>query len=54
VWGAEDRALPPALAASFAELVPGAGEPVVLEGAGHFLQEDRPEAVASAILRFLA
>jgi len=54
VWGAEDRALPAALAASFAELIPGAGEPVVLEEAGHFLQEDRPEAVASAIVRFLA
>ena len=54
VWGAEDRALPPSLAHAFAELIPGAGEPVILEGAGHFLQEDRPDDVAAAILRFLA
>lgn len=54
VWGASDTALPPALADGFAELIPGAGEPVVLEGAGHFLQEDRPDELAAAILRFLA
>jgi len=54
VWGAEDRALPPSLAHAFAELIPGAGEPVILEGAGHFLQEDRPDDLAAAILRFLA
>jgi haloalkane dehalogenase len=54
VWGAADAALPPALAHGFTELIPGAGEPVVLEGAGHFLQEDRPAKVAAAILRFLA
>ena len=54
VWGAEDRALPPSLAHAFAELIPGAGEPVILEGAGHFLQEDRPDELAAAILRFLA
>jgi haloalkane dehalogenase len=54
VWGAQDAALPPDLARGFAELIPGAGEPVVIEGAGHFLQEDRPDEVAAAILRFLA
>ena len=54
VWGASDMALPPTLAHGFAERIPGAGEPVVLEGAGHFLQEDRPEELAAAILRFLA
>jgi haloalkane dehalogenase len=53
VWGAEDRALPPALAAGFAELIPSAGEPVVLEGAGHFLQEDRPVELAAAVVGFL-
>ena len=53
VWGAADAALPPALATAFAELIPGAGEPVVLEGAGHFLQEDRPAELTAAILRFL-
>ncbi len=54
IWGAEDAALPPALAHGFTELIPGAGEPVVVEGAGHFLQEDRPDEVAAAIVRFLA
>jgi haloalkane dehalogenase len=54
VWGAEDAALPPALAHGFTELIPGTGEPVVVEGAGHFLQEDRPDEVAAAIVRFLA
>ena len=54
VWGAQDTALPPALARVFAELIPGAREPVVLEGAGHFLQEDRPDELAAAILGFLA
>jgi haloalkane dehalogenase len=54
VWGAEDRALPPSLAHAFAELIPGAGTPLVLDGAGHFLQEDRPDEVAAAIVRFLA
>ena len=53
VWGAEDRALPPALAGAFADLIPGAGEPIVLEGAGHFLQEDKPAELAAAILAFL-
>lgn len=53
VWGADDRALPPALAFGFAELIPGADEPVVIEGAGHFLQEDAPGEVARAVVRFL-
>ncbi|HEY2072422.1 MAG TPA: alpha/beta fold hydrolase [Gaiellaceae bacterium] len=53
VWGSEDAALPAALAHVFSELIPGAGEPVVLEGAGHFLQEDRPDELAAAILGFL-
>ena len=54
VWGAQDSVLPPAMAHGFAELIPGAGEPVVLEGAGHFLQEDRPDELAAAVLGFLA
>jgi haloalkane dehalogenase len=53
VWGAEDRVLPPALAHAFADLVPGTGEPVVLDGAGHFLQEDKPAQLAAAMVRFL-
>ena len=38
----------------FADLIPGAGEQVPIEGAAHFLQEDRGEQIAEHILRFLA
>ena len=37
----------------FAEAIPGAGEQVRIEGAAHFLQEDRGEQIAEHILRFL-
>jgi haloalkane dehalogenase len=53
VWGADDRVLPPSFAHAFAELVPGAEKPVVLAGAGHFLQEDRPDELAAVMVRFL-
>lgn len=53
LWGAEDTVLAPSLARAFAELIPGAREPIVLTGAGHFLQEDRPDAVAAAVCDFV-
>lgn len=34
----------------FVDLIPGAGEQVVIEGGGHFLQEDRGEVIAERIL----
>jgi haloalkane dehalogenase len=37
----------------FCDLIPGAGEQVRIEGAAHFLQEDRGEAIAAEIVRFL-
>jgi haloalkane dehalogenase len=37
----------------FSDLIPGAGEQVKIEGAAHFLQEDRGELIADAIVRFL-
>jgi haloalkane dehalogenase len=37
----------------FVELIPGAGEQVRIEGAAHFLQEDRGERIAEEVLRFL-
>jgi haloalkane dehalogenase len=36
----------------FVDMVPGAGEQVPVEGAAHFLQEDRGEVIADEILRF--
>jgi haloalkane dehalogenase len=38
---------------AFCDLVPGAGEQVRIEGAAHFLQEDRGEAIAAEIVRFV-
>jgi haloalkane dehalogenase len=39
---------------TFTSLIPTAGEQVPIEGAAHFLQEDRGERIAEEILRFLA
>jgi haloalkane dehalogenase len=38
----------------FVDLIPGARELVVIEGAAHFLQEDKGEQIATEINRFLA
>jgi haloalkane dehalogenase len=54
VWGAEDAVLPPQYAQGFVELIPGAQGPVLIEGASHFLQEDKPDEVAKAIRDFIA
>jgi haloalkane dehalogenase len=35
---------------AFSDLIPGAGEQLPIEGAAHFLQEDRGEQIAAAIL----
>jgi haloalkane dehalogenase len=54
VWGAEDTVLPSCFAERFVELIPGARGPVLVEGASHFLQEDKPDEVAEAIREFIA
>jgi haloalkane dehalogenase len=54
VWGADDRVLPLSVAENFVELLPNARGPVAIEGASHFLQEDRPDELAAAIREFLA
>jgi haloalkane dehalogenase len=38
----------------FSDLIPGAGEQVGVEGAAHFLQEDRGEEIGERLVRFLA
>jgi cis-3-alkyl-4-acyloxetan-2-one decarboxylase len=53
VEGMLDRAIPPALAiADFEGMWPG-GTVIQVEQAGHFIQEDAPEAVIPAIQAFL-
>jgi haloalkane dehalogenase len=54
VWGAEDRVLPLPVAETFVSLLPDAQGPVAIDGASHFLQEDKPDEVAAAINGFLA
>jgi haloalkane dehalogenase len=53
LWGADDAFAPVGGAHRFAREIPGA-ELVVLEGVGHFLQEDAPDRVAAEIARFLS
>lgn len=53
VWGAQDAWLPVEHGHRLASLIPGARLDIV-PGAGHLIQEDRPEALLAAILRFWA
>ena len=43
-----------AVAEELADLIPGAGEPEIVVGAGHFLQEDRGAEIGRRIARFVA
>lgn len=49
----QDPIFPVRLGARYADLIPGADPLEVVAGAGHFLQEDDPTAVAGAIVAFL-
>ena len=53
LWGADDAFAPVGGAHRFQREIPGA-ELVVVEGAGHFVQEDAPDRVAAEIGRFLS
>jgi haloalkane dehalogenase len=53
VWGTDDAVLPADVAERFVELIPGATGPELIQSASHFLQEDAPDEVAEAVLRFL-
>jgi haloalkane dehalogenase len=54
VWGADDPVVPLRIGEHLAALLPNAEGPVAIEGASHFLQEDKPDEVAAAINAFLA
>ncbi len=49
-----DPIFPPAAAARLAARIPGAGPAETVSGAGHFLQEDKGEEIASRVAAFLA
>lgn len=53
VWGSEDPFFPLSQGRATAELIAGS-ELVVLDGAGHFLPEQRPDEVADAIRSLVA
>ncbi|HEX6027055.1 MAG TPA: haloalkane dehalogenase [Solirubrobacter sp.] len=53
LWGAEDRPLPPAAGEAFASAL-GQPAPRLIDGAGHYLQEDQGEAVGRLIAEWLA
>ncbi len=52
VWGMRDRVFQPVFIDQWRELVPGA-QLVKVEDAGHYLVEDRPDAVADAVDEFV-
>lgn len=54
VWGAEDHMVPVTHARAYANGLPGAGEPVVVAGAGHAVHLEHPDTVAKAFATFLA
>jgi haloalkane dehalogenase len=53
LFGDSDPVFPQGVAKAMARLLPTAGEPEILVGAAHFVQEDRGEEIAARIARFL-
>ena len=49
-----DPIFSPAAAERMASRIPGAGPAEIVEGAGHFLQEEKGEEIAERIVRFLS
>ncbi len=54
LWGSEDKIVPASYAKRFAEGIAGPGEIRSIEGAGHLVTIDNPNASAEAVLGFLA
>jgi pimeloyl-ACP methyl ester carboxylesterase len=52
VWGDEDRIIPAQQSQVWRKLIPNA-EVLVVKGAGHIVQSDKPETVHQAIAQFL-
>lgn len=53
VWGSEDRVVPAAYAKRFADAIAGPTSVRSIEGAGHRVDFDAPDALAEAVLAFL-
>ena len=53
LWGAADRLIPPEYAAQWKALIPNARVQTI-EGAGHMLPWERPDAFVDAVVKFLA
>jgi pimeloyl-ACP methyl ester carboxylesterase len=53
LWGAQDRLIAPAYAAQWQALVPRARVQII-DGAGHMLPWEQPQAFADAVTKFLA
>jgi pimeloyl-ACP methyl ester carboxylesterase len=53
LWGASDRLIAPAYAAQWKALIPGARVQTI-DGAGHMLPWEQPDAFVDAVVRFLA
>jgi haloalkane dehalogenase len=53
VWGAEDRYAAPAMGRRFHDELPGS-DLEVIEGAGHFVWEEAPEAAGRVVAAFLS
>ncbi|MBT3884716.1 MAG: alpha/beta fold hydrolase [Rhodospirillaceae bacterium] len=53
IWGADDQVLPPSYAQRFADAISGEASVCIIEGAGHKVEFDAPDAVADAIGEFL-
>ena len=54
LFGDSDPIFSTRVAERFAERIPGALPPETVEGAGHFLQEDRGEEIGARIARFVS
>ncbi len=53
LWGGADSWQPASYADRLHAAIPGAAEPVVVAGVGHFLPEETPDTVAAEILRMM-
>ena len=52
LWGEEDQWIPIERGRALQQMIPGSRFPPIAN-AGHLVQEDAPEAIVAALLRFL-